>query len=74
MGKAKVTAPIAARNIAIDGKHFAQGEAIKGVDQADIDTCIRLGSVVDAASEEGESAKLEAYAREEAATAPAKKG
>ena len=74
MSKTKVTAPIAARPIAIDGKHFAQGEKITGVDQSDIETCIRLGSVVDANSDEGAAAILEAEAREEAATDPKKKG
>jgi hypothetical protein len=70
----KVSKPIAARAIAIDGKHFAQGEAIDGVSQDEIDTCIRLGSVVDAGSEEGKAASLEAERAAEAAAAAAKKG
>lgn len=69
----KVSAPIAARAIAIDGVHFAQGDVIKGVPQEEIDSCIRLGSVVDEASEEGQAAQLEAEQRAAAETAAAKK-
>ena len=70
----KVSAPIAARAIAIDGVHFAQGEEIKGVPQDEVDSCIRLGSVVDVSSEEGEAALLEAEQRAAAEAAAAKKG
>lgn len=59
--------PIAARAIAINGKHFAQGEDIKDVPQEEIDSCIRLGSVVDADSPEGEAARLEGEQIAEAA-------
>jgi hypothetical protein len=69
----KVSAPIAARAIAIDGTHFAQGEEIKGVSQDEVDSCIRLGSVVDVSSEEGEAALLEAEQRAAAEAAAAKK-
>lgn len=72
--KKVVSAPIAARAIAIDGKHFAQGEEIKGVPQEEVDSCIRLGSVVDVSSEEGEAALLEAEQRAAAEAAAAKKG
>jgi hypothetical protein len=72
----KIVVPVAARAIAIAGKHFAQGEAIKGVPQEEIDSCVRLGSVVEAGSDEGKAAILEgeqmAAAAAEAA-APAKK-
>ena len=70
--KKKVSTPIAARAIAIDGVHFAQGEEIKGVSQDEVDSCIRLGSVVDADSDEGEAAQLEAEQRA-ASDAPAAK-
>lgn len=76
MSKPKVplSNPIAARAIAIDGKHFSQGETIKGVPQDEIDSCIRLGSVVDAESNEGQAALLEGEQRAAAdAEVPAKK-
>lgn len=75
--KKQISDPIAARAIAIDGTHFAQGEKIKDVPQSEIDSCIRLGSVVSADSSEGQAALLEAEQRAEAAAAteaPAKKG
>lgn len=74
--KQPLSNPIAARAIAIDGTHFAQGEQIKGVPQDEIDSCIRLGSVVDEASDEGQAALLEAKQTASAAAAaeaPAKK-
>jgi hypothetical protein len=69
--------PVAARAIAINGKHFAQGEDIKDVPQEEIDSCVRLGCVVDANSVEGEAAILEGEQIAKAAAdaaAPAKKG
>lgn len=73
MTKTVVAALIAARAIAIEGKHFAQGEEISGVDAKEVETCVRLGSVVDAASEEGKAALLEAEKAAEAAKADAAK-
>ncbi len=80
----QVRTPVAARAIAINGKHFAQGEEIKDVPQDEIDSCIRLGCVVDADSFEGEAAILEgdqiaaaaasASASVEVCDPPAKKG
>lgn len=73
MSKTEIKKPIAARAIAIEGKHFAQGEAITGVDPKEVETCVRLGSVVDAASPEGEAALLEAEKAAEAAKGEAAK-
>lgn len=75
--KKTVSQPIAARAVAIHGKHFAQGEPIKGVPQEEIDSCVRLGSVVDSDSDEGQAAQLEGEQMAEAAAAAeeaAKKG
>lgn len=72
----KIVAPVAARAIAIAGVHFAQGQQIKGVPQEEIDSCVRLGSVVAYDTPEGQAAVMEgeqiAAAAAEAA-APAKK-
>lgn len=47
--------PVAARDVAIDGQHFARGEAVTGVDEEELAKAIRLGAVVIAQPEPASS-------------------
>ena len=36
--------PVALRDIAVDGKHFSEGDPIEGVDEEELTKAVRLGS------------------------------
>lgn len=46
--------PFAARDVAIDGQHFARGEEVTGVDDEELAKAIRLGAVVIAQPDEAD--------------------